>query len=95
MILGAVLTEKTMAEAKKGKFTFWVTRNMDKLEIKKAIKSLFDVDILSVKTINLKSESKKTVRGKITTKLRKKAIVQVKEGQKIALFEEPKKGKQK
>jgi large subunit ribosomal protein L23 len=92
MILGAVLTEKSLLDTKKGKYTFWVTRDMNKTEIKKTIKSLFEVDVVSIKTVNIKGGSRKTIRGaKVTVQSKKKAIVQVKDGQKIALFEEPKK----
>ncbi len=96
MIIKPVLTEKSLAEAKKGKYTFFVSLDMDKMEIKKEAKKLFDIDVVSVKTLKIKPEFKKTLRGVATrTKAKKKAIIEAKEGQKIDLFEEKKEKKGK
>ena len=78
-MLKQVSTEKATNSAKFGKYTFWVDRNADKGRIKSEVKSTFKVDVVSVKTMNLKGK--------------KKAIVTLKEGQKIDIFEEKKKKK--
>jgi large subunit ribosomal protein L23 len=92
MLLKPLLTEKSMADAKKGNYTFWVDKRMNKHQIKKLIGEMFGVTVVNVRTINLRGEKKKTYRGKIKIiKPRKKAIVVLKEKEKIDLFEEKKK----
>ncbi|MEK7526531.1 MAG: 50S ribosomal protein L23 [Patescibacteria group bacterium] len=89
MIIKPVLTEKSMLAAQSGKYTFWVGLTTTKTHIKSEVKKLFDVDAVSVKTIKVKGENKKSLRGiKTKTTDRKKAIIEVKKGQKIELFED-------
>ena len=81
-----------MAEAEKGKYSFWVNVNMTKYQIKHLISEVFDVHVVSVKTLTTKKEVKKTQAGKKKIKKpRKKAIVTLKPKEKIDLFEESKK----
>jgi len=83
-----ILTEKSLQLAKQGKYSFWVGRNLVKKEIKKLIGEIFAVHIVSVRTMNYKGGVKTNLkRRKITIRARKKAIVVLKEGEKIALFE--------
>lgn len=86
------LTEKSLDQAKKGHYTFWVEKGADKFQIKKAIETVFDVHVTGVRTINLRGGEKKNLRGqKVSHKDRKKAIVTLKADEKIDLFEEKKK----
>lgn len=83
-----ILTEKSLQLAKQGKYSFWVDRNFKKKEIKKLIGEIFTVHVISVRTMNYKGGAKTNLkRRKITVPDRKKAIVVLKEGEKIALFE--------
>lgn len=92
MRLKPVLTEKSMSEAKKGIYTFWVERGMNKNQIRKAVEDVFGVNVVKVRTINVAGETKRTFRGeKRVIKPRKKAMVTLKEKEKIDLFEEAKK----
>jgi large subunit ribosomal protein L23 len=92
MLLKPVLTEKSLSEAKKGNYTFWVGRGLTKNQIKRLVAEVFGVTVVNVRTINLRGEKKKTLRGRIRIiKPRKKAIVTLKEKEKIDLFEEKKK----
>ncbi len=89
MQIKPILTEKSLGEAKKGQFTFLVDRLMTKFDIKNLIEKAFDVNVLKVRTINMKGGVKKNVRGKIVTKKAvKKAVVTLKAGEKIGIFEE-------
>lgn len=89
-----VMTEKSMKLIKDQGYTFWVPINLDKIEIKNLIGKTFGVEVINVRTINVKGGIKKNVRGKKQKiKAGKKAIVFIKEGQKIRLFEEEKKVK--
>jgi large subunit ribosomal protein L23 len=93
MRVTAILTEKSLKDAKKGQYTFWVTPGSTKEEIKKYIEAVFGVKIGRVRTMNYRGEEKKNFRGETqTVKGGKKAAVTLKEG-KIDLFEEKTKEK--
>jgi len=91
-----IITEKSMSLASKGKYTFEVGRELTKYGIKNLVETLFSVHVVSVKTLNSKMELKKTNSGrKKIIKAVKKAIVTLKDKEKIDLFAEEKKGKSK
>jgi large subunit ribosomal protein L23 len=77
------ITEKTTALAKKNQYVFKVYPRTNKIEIKKAVEKLYGVDVLAVRIINI--PRKKRVLGRISgwRKGYKKALIKVKEGQKI------------
>ena len=86
-----VLTEKSLKEAGRGNYTFWVDKNMTKHQINKLVNDVFGVKVLKVRTMNVAGEIKKTAMGrKRIVKSRKKAIVTLGEKEKIDLFEEKK-----
>lgn len=87
IILAPVITEKSMFLVKQGKYTFRVSKTSNKNKIKKAMKDKFGVDAISVLTMNVKAKKKNMQRHKYEVPGFKKAIVKVKEGQKIDLFE--------
>ena len=87
-----VFTEKSLKLAKEGKYTFFVEKNSDKNSLKSRIAKLFGVHVTGIKTINYGGENRRNVRGvKLTILPKKKAIVTLKEGEKIDIFEESKK----
>jgi large subunit ribosomal protein L23 len=88
MKLIPVLTEKSLNEAKKGNYTFWINKRLNKNQIKKLISEIFGVHVVRVRTVNVEGEVKRTLRGrKQVIQPRKKAIVILKEKEKIDLFE--------
>lgn len=89
ILISPIISEKSMTDAGKGKFTFKVFNKADKLSIKKEVEKRFKVNVLSVSTITTKGRSKRTGarRIEVLNKPFKKAIVKLKPGQKIALFE--------
>ena len=92
MKLRPVLTEKSMDEAKKGNYTFFVERNMNKRQIRKMIGEIFGVTVVKVRTMNVVGEVKRTNMGKKRIiKPKKKAIVTLEGKDKIDLFGEVKK----
>jgi len=92
MKLIPIMTEKSLKLAKSGCFTFWVPTDLDKVAIRKIISDTFGVTVTSIKTLNYKARTKKNTRGKLQRiKAGKKAIVFLKSGEKIDLFEEEKK----
>lgn len=82
-----VVTEKAMKGSTASQYVFEVDPNSNKIEIKKAIEEMFEVNIVSIRTARIKGKVKKRFTrsglqvGK--TKLRKKAFVTLKEGESI------------
>lgn len=87
-----IITEKSMKLAGNGLYTFLVSKTSNKLSIAKAVRETFKVTVINVKTLNVKGEVKmqRRVRKSYLTKGFKKALVQVKKGQIIPIFEAPK-----
>ena len=86
-----VVTEKfTKLGEELNKYAFIVDRKANKLEIKKAVEEMYDVEITDVNTIQYagKNKSRFTKTGVIKgkTKAFKKAIVTLKEGEKIDFY---------
>lgn len=87
-----VFTEKSLREAKQGNYTFRVPLDVDKRQIAAKIAQLFGVKVVKVKTIKVGSEKGRNAKGKnFSIKTIKKAIVTLKAGDKIDIFEEGKK----
>ncbi|TSC87338.1 MAG: large subunit ribosomal protein L23 [Microgenomates group bacterium Gr01-1014_7] len=87
-----IITEKSMKLAETGLYVFEVSKDATKPQIGKLVAEKFGVKVIKVKTINTKGEikSQKRVRKSYLTGGFKKALVQVKKGDKIAIFETPK-----
>jgi large subunit ribosomal protein L23 len=83
-----VITEKSTALTESGnKVVFQVDVNANKREIKEAISSIFHVEVFNVNTIKIEGK-KRRVRFKEGKKPDwKKAIVTLKEGDRIEFFE--------
>ncbi len=87
-----VFTEKSLTLARQGKYTFWVAKNAAKPALKAEIAKMFGVHVLTIKTITVPGEAKRSVRGKkINILPSKKAVVTLKDNEKIDIFEETKK----
>lgn len=90
LIISPIISEKSMREAGAGKYTFAVAKHADKLSIKQAIHNAFNVTVIGVATSYVKGKTKRT--GKQRRKIKvgewKRAIVTVKKGEKIGLFEQ-------
>ena len=91
VILRPVVSEKSMDETQRGKYTFRVHSGANKLQVKEAIEELFKVDVLevNVSTTKAKEKSRNRRRGRIQgwTSPWKKAVVTLAAGQKIEFFE--------
>lgn len=87
-----IITEKSMKLAQSGLYAFEVDKNATKPQVAKAVSEKFNVEVLKVRVINVKGKSKQQKRVRKVYKLSgfKKALVQVKKGEKIAIFETPK-----
>jgi large subunit ribosomal protein L23 len=94
IIVRPVISEKSIDESNRGKYTFAVHDRANKIQIKAAIEELYkkeNVTVVAVNVLTTKAKEKKrgTKRGRIvghTTPWRK-AIVTLAPGQKIEFFE--------
>ncbi len=83
-----LITEKsTMMQEQGNRVMFQVKRSANKMQIKDAVQSIFNVTVLHVNTINVKPRSRRMGRHVGLTKAWKKAIVLLKEGDRIDFFE--------
>ena len=82
-----IVTEKAMDEAEKGKYTFKVDVDASKSELKKAIEKVFKVKVIKVNIANYLGKGRKRGRTVGHTASWKKAVVTLKKGDKIDLFE--------
>jgi large subunit ribosomal protein L23 len=94
IILRPVISEKSIDESGRGKYTFAVHEKANKIQIKEAIEELYKsekVTVVGVNVLTTKAKEKRrgTRRGRITgyTTPWRKAIVTLAPGQKIEFFE--------
>ena len=82
-----ILTEKgARLRESENKVMFEVSRDANKIEIKKAIEKLFKVSVVDVNTLVVRGTMRRMGRGYSKTKNWKKAIVTLKEGETIEVF---------
>jgi large subunit ribosomal protein L23 len=86
ILLRPVISEKSLRLADEGKYTFIVTPDSHKTQIRQAIEELFDVKVVGVRTSSVKSKPKRRGQTSGRTRQWKKAIVQVREGDSIPIF---------
>ena len=79
------VTERATALAAIGQYVFLVDDKATKNEIKKAVKALYQVDAVSVNTVNRPAKMKRFGARKTLTGNYRKAIVTLKKGQKIEI----------
>ena len=83
-----LLTEKTTLQHEfANQVAFEVHKDTNKVQIKESIEKAFKVTVLHVRTINIKGKPKRLGRHMGKRADRKKAIVTLKEGDKIEYFE--------
>lgn len=68
-------------------YLFEVAQDANKIEIKRAVESLFQVNVLRVQTLSVKGKKKRVGRLVGRTPDRKKAVATLKEGDNIEFFE--------
>ncbi len=89
VILKPMFTEKSLIEAAHGEYTFAVDAKATKGEVGKALKEMFSVDIVSIKTRIIKNRSRRVLRTRARSKVGpfKKATVKLAKDQKLDIFE--------
>ncbi len=89
VLLRPLVTEKSMNLTAQNKYSFAVSLLATKKEIARAVSLSFQVTPVAIRVIRLKGKSRRSARRRQTIWLSdwKKAIVTLKEGQTIDLFE--------
>ncbi|MEI7885453.1 MAG: 50S ribosomal protein L23 [Clostridia bacterium] len=87
VLVRPVITEKAMSLMEQNKYTFYVNTAANKIEIKYAVEKLFKVDVEKVYTITVPGKKRRQGKFEGMTSKRKKAIVKLKDGYKIELFD--------
>ncbi len=83
------LTEKAMAQQESAnQVVFQVARDANKIEIKRAVESLFKVKVDKVRTSSVPGKKKRVGRYQGRTSDWKKAVVTLAEGHKLDFLEE-------
>jgi large subunit ribosomal protein L23 len=83
-----IITEKgTELKDQVNQYLFEVARDANKIEIKRAVESLFRVKVLQVRTLSMKGKKKRVGRSVGRTPDWKKAVATLKEGDSIEFFE--------
>lgn len=82
-----LVTEKNSILAEKGVYVFEVEKSANKSDIKKAVEKYFRVKVADVNTSLCRSRTKRTRFGVSQPVTWKKAMVRLKAGEKITLFE--------
>jgi large subunit ribosomal protein L23 len=94
VILRPVISEKSIDESGRGKYTFAVHDKANKIQIKAAVEELYSKEKVTVVAVNVltskgKEKRRGTKRGRISGRTPdwRKAIVTLAPGQKIEFFE--------
>ncbi|MFA6322402.1 MAG: 50S ribosomal protein L23 [Candidatus Buchananbacteria bacterium] len=87
VIIKPLVTEKAAHLAALNKYVFSINPKMNKIEVKKAIRSIYHVEPLSVNLANCGGKNVRYGRSHGKTRNWKKAIVTLKAGDKIEIYE--------
>jgi large subunit ribosomal protein L23 len=82
-----LVTEKNATLQMGGKYAFEVDKRANKMQIKEAVETAFKVTVMGVNVMNMPGKSKRMGKGIAITPNWKKAVVTLKPGEKIDLFE--------
>jgi large subunit ribosomal protein L23 len=87
VIIRPVVSEKSYVLSAAHKYTFRVHPDAHKTQIRQAVEALFEVHVVEVRTLSVKSKPKRRGVTKGRTRTWKKAIVQIRAGESIPIFQ--------
>lgn len=87
VLVRPIVTEKSTILQERGKYVFHVAPNATKAQIKTAVESAFNVGVVQVNTLATRGKVKRFGVRKTRTPDWKKAVVTLKAGDQIQLFE--------
>ncbi|MBI5230319.1 MAG: 50S ribosomal protein L23 [Candidatus Magasanikbacteria bacterium] len=86
VLLRPLLTEKNTLHQTQNQYVFEVAKNTNKVEVKKAVESVFKVKVIKVRIVSMRGKVKQFGRRSGTRKAWKKAMVTVGKGDHITLL---------
>jgi large subunit ribosomal protein L23 len=89
VLLAPVISEKSYGLLDENKYTFDVHPKANKTQIKIAVKQIFNVEVIDVNTLNRAGKRKRTRFGYGRRKTVKRAIVTLRDGDRIDVFGGP------
>ena len=87
ILIKPVVSEKSYHQIQENRYTFKVHKDAHKTQVRQAVEELFDVTVTSVNIVKMPAKPKRRGMIKGTRSGWKKAIVEVKAGEKIDIFE--------
>ena len=87
VLLAPIVSEKSYSLIGDRKYTFKVHANAHKTQIRQAVEQLFDVHVQSVRVMKVQPKPKRRGLSRGIRPGWKKAIVQVREGEAIEIFQ--------
>ncbi|MQF84962.1 MAG: 50S ribosomal protein L23 [SAR202 cluster bacterium] len=87
ILISPIITEKSSMLQESNKYVFKVHKNSNKSQIKNAVEEVFDVTVESVNVIKVKGKNKTYGRNRVLTPAWKKAMITLKLGDSISLYE--------
>ena len=82
-----LVTEKNTALQAQGKYAFKVNGDATKAQVKQAVEKAFKVTVVSVNVMRVRGDEKLVGRKKVAAPSWKKAVVTLKAGDRIQIFE--------
>ena len=82
-----LVTEKNTSLQAQGKYAFEINRDATKNQVKQAVEKAFKVTVTSVNVMSVRGTERWVGRKKVSGSSWKKAIVTLKRGDKIQIFE--------
>ncbi len=82
-----LITEKNTMLQAQGKYAFEIAEQANKQQIKQAVEKAFKVKVMAVNVMRVPGKTRRVGRRQVLTPSRKKALVTLKPGDKIELFE--------
>ncbi len=87
IVIEPILTEKSNELREQGVYVFRVNPRANKIQIKAAVSTLFNVHAVTCRVMSVRGKPKRTRYAKGTTASWKKAVVTLAEGERISVFE--------
>ena len=87
VLIRPVVSEKSYEQIARNQYTFKVHKDAHKTQVRQAVEELFEVHVENVNIIKVQAKPKRRGMSKGTRPGWKKAIVELKPGDKIEIFE--------
>jgi large subunit ribosomal protein L23 len=87
VLIAPVVSEKSYSQIAQNRYTFKIHQDAHKTQVRQAVEELFDVKVLNVAIIKVQAKPKRRGAIKGIRPGWKKAVVQLKQGDSIEIFE--------